>query len=416
MEKKQTFFEKAKTFGPGILMATAAVGGSHIVSATQAGALYGWQLLILVLLVNLFKYPFLRVGTDYTLTTGRTLVQGYEDLGKGYVIVFYILMIISTIANLAAVAMLSGTLIRFQFPQFSITLWTVIILILGWALNVFGGYSLLTKFSKILMLVLTILTVGAVILSIGTDRSFAEGFVANSPWNFASLPFLISLMGWMPCPIELSVLSSLWTVANAKESDTRVSKKNGLLDFDVSYIVTVGLAVCFLAMGCLIQYGSGNAVEGASAAYINQFVEMYESAFGAWSGNIIAIVAFLCILGTLITVIDGYPRAVTECHVRIFKKTYSKKIFPIIVTTSVALAGLLVVFNASNVAILMKLATILSFVTAPLYSYLNLKVALRTKGMTTSKPLLILSYLGLIFLTGFTVLFIYAMFTGNAGL
>ena len=59
---------------------------------------------------------------------------------------------------------------------------------------------------------------------------------------------------------------------------------------------------------------------------------------------------------------------------------------------------------------------ILSFITAPLYSYLNLKAALKTRGMAKSKPLLILSYPGLIFLTGFTVLFIYAMFTGNAGL
>ena len=33
-----------RIFGPGILMATAAIGGSHLISSTQAGALYGWQL------------------------------------------------------------------------------------------------------------------------------------------------------------------------------------------------------------------------------------------------------------------------------------------------------------------------------------------------------------------------------------
>ncbi|MFB1033038.1 MAG: hypothetical protein QMB77_05955 [Aliarcobacter cryaerophilus] len=33
-----------KIFGPGILMATAAIGGSHLVSSTQAGALFGWSL------------------------------------------------------------------------------------------------------------------------------------------------------------------------------------------------------------------------------------------------------------------------------------------------------------------------------------------------------------------------------------
>ncbi|MER1973531.1 MAG: divalent metal cation transporter, partial [Psychrobacter alimentarius] len=37
-----------RIFGPGILMATAAIGGSHLISSTQAGALYGWQLAIMI--------------------------------------------------------------------------------------------------------------------------------------------------------------------------------------------------------------------------------------------------------------------------------------------------------------------------------------------------------------------------------
>ena len=35
---------RLKALGPGVLLATAAIGGSHIVASTQAGALFGWQL------------------------------------------------------------------------------------------------------------------------------------------------------------------------------------------------------------------------------------------------------------------------------------------------------------------------------------------------------------------------------------
>ena len=49
-EERSTWKSKFKAMGPGILMASAAVGGSHIVSSTQAGAIYGWQLAIIVLL------------------------------------------------------------------------------------------------------------------------------------------------------------------------------------------------------------------------------------------------------------------------------------------------------------------------------------------------------------------------------
>ncbi|HIP76402.1 MAG TPA: divalent metal cation transporter, partial [Psychromonas hadalis] len=48
------------SLGPGVMMATAAVGGSHLVASTKAGAMFGWQLVGLILLVNLLKYPFFR--------------------------------------------------------------------------------------------------------------------------------------------------------------------------------------------------------------------------------------------------------------------------------------------------------------------------------------------------------------------
>ena len=69
-----------RSLGPGILMASAAVGGSHLVASTKAGAIYGWQLAVLILLVNLFKYPFFRAGVQYTLGKGKTLVEGYASL------------------------------------------------------------------------------------------------------------------------------------------------------------------------------------------------------------------------------------------------------------------------------------------------------------------------------------------------
>ena len=45
VSSQSTWRSKIKAMGPGILMASAAVGGSHIVSSTQAGGSYGWALL-----------------------------------------------------------------------------------------------------------------------------------------------------------------------------------------------------------------------------------------------------------------------------------------------------------------------------------------------------------------------------------
>ena len=47
-----------QSLGPGLLFAGAAIGVSHLVQSTRAGADFGFGLLWALLLVNLFKYPF----------------------------------------------------------------------------------------------------------------------------------------------------------------------------------------------------------------------------------------------------------------------------------------------------------------------------------------------------------------------
>ena len=44
--------------GPGLLYAGAAVGVSHLVMSTKAGANYKYTLLLLIPLIHVIKYPF----------------------------------------------------------------------------------------------------------------------------------------------------------------------------------------------------------------------------------------------------------------------------------------------------------------------------------------------------------------------
>ena len=50
-----------KSLGPGLLFAGAAVGVSHLVQSTRAGADFGFGLLWVLLLATVFKYPFFPV-------------------------------------------------------------------------------------------------------------------------------------------------------------------------------------------------------------------------------------------------------------------------------------------------------------------------------------------------------------------
>ena len=47
--------KRIKQLGPGLLFAGAAIGVSHLVQSTRAGADYGWGLLWVLIMANLFK-------------------------------------------------------------------------------------------------------------------------------------------------------------------------------------------------------------------------------------------------------------------------------------------------------------------------------------------------------------------------
>ena len=82
---------KLSKLGPGLLFAGAAIGVSHLVQSTRAGADFGWGLIWAILLINLFKYPFFQYGPRYAQVTGETLLDGYYKLGKGYLWAYFIL-------------------------------------------------------------------------------------------------------------------------------------------------------------------------------------------------------------------------------------------------------------------------------------------------------------------------------------
>ncbi|MBZ2147272.1 divalent metal cation transporter [Streptococcus gordonii] len=410
-----TWQSKIKALGPGILMASAAVGGSHIVSSAQAGAMYGWSLLLLVILANLFKYPFFRFGAEYTLETGKNLVEGYAEKGKVYLGIFFILNVFSALVNTAAVGILCAAIVASAFPNalgLSITQWSLILIVIIWAMLLFGGYKFLDGLAKWIMSALTLATVLAVIVAIIEHPEYGADFVEKTPWQMTALPFIVSLMGWMPAPIEISAINSLWTAEKGKTVD--ISIKDGLFDFNVGFIGTAILAVFFVAMGALIQYPTGQEVQAAGAAYIQQFVGMYASVLGDWSRILITFIAFLCIFGTVITVIDGYSRVNAESLRLLFKKKeISQKELNIWMTATSIIGGIIIYFFQGSVAPMLRFAMIASFLTTPFFALLNyLLVTGENKNL--AKWLKALSILGLIFLFGFAFFFIYALVIGKA--
>lgn len=400
-----TIKSRLSALGPGILMASAAVGGSHLIASTQAGAIYGWQLAIIVLLANIFKYPFFRFGVQYTLQTNKTLLEGYQEKGRFYLWVFFLLNVFSTVINTAAVSLLAAVILSFVLPVPVPTL-SLTVLAISLAILLFGQYRLLDGLSKFVMISLTLTTVLAVAIAAFRGGVAAPDYIGESPWQLGSLAFIVALMGWMPAPIEISAINSMWVVA--KKRLTNISYRDGIFDFNVGYIGTAVLAIVFLALGALVQYGSGVPVEMVGGKYVAQLIGMYAATIGEWAKGLIALIAFLCMFGTTLTVIDGYSRTNIESLRLLLRKKGTRATYLNFAFIFAVVIGAMIIFFFNNaLGPMLKFAMIASFVTTPIFATLNFLLVLKSSGENRIKgSLFYLALIGLLYLTAFTLLFI----------
>lgn len=402
--------QRIKSLGPGIMMATAAVGGSHLVASTKAGATYGWQLIGLILLVNLFKYPFFRAGIQYTLGTNKSLIQGYSELGKGYLWLYTGLNVISGIVNTSALLLFSASLLGYFLPwSLPLTTLSAIVLAVCLAILLAGHFKALDKLSKLIMAVLVVATVAAVVIALNQGAVAPADYVSPSPWQVSAIGFIVIMMGWMPAPIEISSITSLWLKNQQKEQ--RVTPDSALFDFNVGYIGTALLAVAFVMLGALALHGNGVELKSSGIGFSHQLVSMYAQTIGEWSGNLIALVAFFCIFGSTITVIDGYSRALAESHLLITKQPLDqRKYHQVWMVTISACALAILLFFTSSLMDMLNFAMVLAFMTTPIFALINYRLVTQAKlpkALKLTTGMKLLSWAGLIYLFSFLAVFIW---------
>lgn len=395
---------KLKNLGPGLLFAGAAIGVSHLVQSTRAGADFGMGLLWALILVNIFKYPFFQFGPRYATATGESLLDGYQRLGKGILFIYYILSFATMFTIQAAVTIVTAGLAASLFGDFiSVKLWTVIIIIICLGILILGKYKLLDKLMKVIIITLTISTIIAVSMAL-INNSDPISFKQILPENSLEIAFLIAFMGWMPAPLDISVWQSLWALEKNKETKNYTTK-SALFDFNVGYLSTIILGIGFLMLGALVMFNSGESFSNSASVFSGQLINMYTISLGNWAYIIIGIAAFTTMFSTTLTTLDASPRAMERTTQLLFKKTSTFNYTFWIALLAIGTIGIFL-FLASEMGLLIKVATILSFITAPFYaiiSYILISSKHTPKTWRPSKKLHILSCLGILFLIGFSI-------------
>ena len=388
--------------GPGIIWAGAAIGVSHLVQSTRAGATFGLGLVGVVIFANLYKYPAFSFGPRYAAATGTSLLEGYRQEGTWALVLYAILTVGSMFTIQAAVTFVTVALLTnltgwdpalFDIPGFvvlSAGLMASCAIMLA-----IGEYKWLDKIVKLVVLVLTVTTLLCTFAVLDKLPLDSLRLLPEADWitTATTAVMLCGLIGWMPATFEISIWHSLWTLARREETGVAPSVSTSLFDFNIGYIGTAILALCFVLMGAATMYASGEVFTSSPAGFAAQIIELYTKNLGTWAGPVVTIAAVTVMFSTTLSVVDGLPRALATLAARfqrperagVFEST-NRRVYWVALAILFFGSLVLIQFFLASLTLMADVAATMSLTISPALAWLNHRAMVSDAVPSEARP------------------------------
>ena len=407
-------------FGPGLLWAATAIGVSHLVQSTRAGASAGFALAGVILIALVLKYPFFEYGPRYAAATGRSLIEGYARIGR-WALWLYLAITMSTMAVVPpAVVMFTAYLLGFTLGlDWPLTVLAAAVMAPVAALLWWGRFRGLDLSIKLILALLALSTLLAAAVSLPrADLSTLALWPAEAVGSAVPFVFLLALAGWMPSGVDSAVWSSLWTLAKNDASGRPCSVETARQDFAIGYVGTGVLAFAFLTLGTGVMFGSGETFSPQGPLFSTQLVDLYGATLGAWTRPVVLVAVVTTMLSTALTVLDGGPRAIERSLLVLRAQAidprptaggpiYWWSLGGVVLITLVILSLFI-----GNLTTMIDFATTLTFLTSPVLGYLNLRAVCSDELRPEHRPgraMRVLSWVGLVLLGGTGLFYLFTL-------
>ena len=399
-----------KVVGPGLLFASMAIGTSHLVLSTQAGARFGGWMILPILLANLLKYPFFEFGVRYTQVTQSSLIEGYRKRGGAVFWTYALITLISCFTILAALYTVTGGLLINLISGWDWSLTTTVlglIALLSLILLV-GRYRLMEGALKIVVSALFVsLIITTILVLYKGIRPPVPGFTPEPIWNQGGVLFLIALVGWMPTAVEASAWVSMWNIEKFKTLTPKPSFKETISEFNFGYWMTAFLAVLFLLIGWFTLYGGKEQLSPSAVQFADQLTRLFTVHMGEWTYPLISFAAFATMFSSCMSAHDALARVVLDIKEKAQKSNrHNKKSYASAILLLGLLNGAVVYYFQANMGDLVTLATFVSFVFAPLLGWMNLQNLKGKEFDPKFSPSILMKFLakaGILFLSAFAI-------------
>lgn len=397
-------------FGPGMMLAAAAIGVSHLVMATRAGAEYGFSYIWLIVLIVILKYPAFRFAVDYASATGRSLVTGIaaiSSIARAWLVVaFFVDMFIATAAVALVTAGLFISVFRLPFsgPQVAVGITVISALIL---LN--GQYRKAEWIVKVLVILFSVLTLAATLFAlplIGSDGR--DVFAAITPSRSMAL-FVIAVAGWMPMPTTGAIFQSMWVCEKRRSGAGHFEYAEAKSDLHVGYSLTLLLAIAFLVMGTAVLFQTDRVVPASAGAFATEFLSIFTTVLGNWMYPIIAAAALAVMWSSLVALLDAIPRVADRLlGILTGRADDAPRRYTMFLSCQVAGVALILFFLMQTFGTFIAFATSMGFLAAPAIAYYNYRAVTSASVIDEFRPdrhLVTWNWISIITLAGFALFY-----------
>ncbi|MBO6609796.1 hypothetical protein [Altererythrobacter sp.] len=377
--------------GPGLIFTGAAIGTSHLVQSTRAGALFGAALIGVIVLANVLKYPAYRFGMDFAQARGRSLLTGYRELGLWALLLFLIALApLVPIIWAALGAATAGIVTVVIGPMMPVPMLAGVILGIATCLLLIGGYKLLDRVNAVLLAFLVISTVLTTLMVL---PSVEWSTMVDFSWTgeVAALLFIVALAGFMPNPMDVSVPLSLWKIEadHPLPDNEKATLEQTRKSFFWPYVMTTIMAVCFCIMGAGVMHTQGIAPLADAPGFAGQLVGLYREALGPGAAVLAGIAALSVMLTTVIAGIDAYARTYVASYSILTGRddvSYSRTEYTVFCLLFLAVAFITIFTLLSDLTTFLDFVTSASFVIAPGIALLNHLVVTRCDLPEEARP------------------------------
>ena len=320
-------------FGPGAIVASVNIGSGEIFFPSRNGAIFGYRVLWVLLLIALLKWILAYTSMRHMILSGGHPCERWNSIPgpRGWLTLFIVAVaLICGPLWLCFLEGMLGTICAWMFGFGSHYAWASVWVVAAMLLLAVGRYEFLEK-AQMVILGLTVSCIFVAVFYVQPDwGQIAKGFVTPvyltyPEWLFTVLPDMASRSPWVEVMVYVAAIggqsydylayvsflrekkwgysaedsvgqAELTQVAQNIDHPARVWVRAALIDTVVSFVMIVLVAACFSILGTVLLQPRQLVPDGVN---LLNYQAMFLTTLSPWLLPVYKIAVFFAFFGIL---------------------------------------------------------------------------------------------------------------------